>query len=75
MSLNSKELTELADHLLESELKDKLKNKIQTTSYPILSESQLKRRGAKEIPYSNLTNRQRMECRAKHYEYDVKEGD
>lgn len=75
MSLSSNELEILADGLLDTELKDKKKNKVKTTEYPVLSRSQLKRRESMEIPYSNLSNRQRMECRTKNLEYDGGEGD
>lgn len=69
MSLSSSELERLADHLLEKYLKDKRKNKSRLEEYPILSKSQLKRRQMMEIPYSNLSEKQRLECKSKRMDY------
>jgi hypothetical protein len=74
MALSSKELEELADNLLSSDLTEKKKNKVRTTEYPILSNSQLRRRQAREIPYSNLSGKQRLECRTKNLDYS-QDGD
>jgi hypothetical protein len=68
MSLSSKELEALADNLLRKELKDCSRNKSTKTEYPILSESQISRRQSMEIPYSNLTPRQRLTARYKNYD-------
>lgn len=56
--LNTKELEELADHLLSLDLKNTKRNKTRTEEYPILSESQLKRRAAMEYPISSLGKKQ-----------------
>jgi len=68
--LNSTELERLADHLLRDELKNKQRWKSKLSEYPILSESQLKLRHKMEIPYSNLSERQKLECRSKNFEYE-----
>lgn len=68
MSLSPKELEALADNLLRKELKDNSRNKSSKTEYPILSESQISRRQSMEIPYSNLTPRQRLTARHKNYD-------
>lgn len=73
--LSPKELEALADHLLESDFSDNRKNKSQLTEFPILSPSQLKRRLLAEIPYSNLSEKQRIECRSKNLDYYPREGD
>lgn len=69
--LDSKELERLADNLLKDELSSKNKWKSQQTEYPILSDSQLKRRASMEIPYSNLSEKQRLECRSKQLDYEA----
>lgn len=68
MSLSSKELEALADNLLRKELKDNSRYKSAKTEYPVLSESQMSRRQGMEIPYSNLTPRQRLGARHKNYD-------
>jgi hypothetical protein len=73
MALSSSELEALADHLLESQTKNKLKNKSKLEEYPILSPSQYKRRIAMEIPYSNLTTRQKLNAKMKNYDYEEEE--
>lgn len=73
--LSPKELEALADHLLASDFSDNRKNKSQLTEFPILSPSQLKRRLLAEIPYSNLSEKQRVECRSKNLDYYPREGD
>ena len=60
-------LEDLADHLLMDILTDKKRNKSKSEEYPILSNDQLKRRHAKEIPYSNLSIKQRISVRAIGY--------
>jgi hypothetical protein len=75
MSLSSKELEALADNLLRKELKDDSRNKSKKTEYPILSESQMKRRQGMEVPYSNLTPRQRLTARYKNYDLCGEEDD
>lgn len=73
--LTNLELEELANHLLSKDLKDRRKNKSQITEYPILSPSQLKRRHSMEIPYSNLSDKQKLDCRTKNLECDLKEDE
>ncbi len=51
-----------ADKLLGSVLKNKKKNKTKTEEYPILSDFQLRRRRAKEIPFSSLSMRQKAKA-------------
>jgi|BioPla2DNA2_1021312.scaffolds.fasta_scaffold109313_2 hypothetical protein len=75
MPLTSEDLERLADHLLRQEFEDKRKNKSRKTEFPILSPSQLKRRMLMEIPYSNLSERQRLECRLKNLDYYSRESD
>lgn len=55
-------LEQQADEILADELKSKKKNKSSMNEYPILSDSQLKRRRSKEIPYSNLSIRQKIKA-------------
>jgi hypothetical protein len=64
------DLQKQADLLLASFLKDRNKGKCKHDEYPILSDTQLKRRYQKEIPYSNLTLKQRGEVLCKNYEMD-----
>jgi len=71
MPLTSEDLERLADHLL----RHKRKNKSRKTEFPILSPSQMKRRMLMEIPYSNLSERQRLECRLKNLDYYSRESD
>lgn len=73
--LSYEELGGLADNLLKSDLTSKKKNKSRLCEYPILSDSQLKRRRSMEIPYSNLSERQRIDCRSKGMDYTPKEGE
>lgn len=54
------ELERMADKLLEKDLKNKKAYKFRHDEYPILSESQLKRRRRREIPTSCLSNRDRV---------------
>lgn len=68
--LSSKELEKLADNLLSDELKSKNRWKSQQSEYPILSETQLRLRNKMEIPYSNLSEKQKLECRSKNLEYE-----
>jgi hypothetical protein len=75
MGLTSEELDGLASHLLEQDFKDRRRNKIRTTEFPILSPSQMKRRTLMEIPYSNLSERQRLECRSKNLDYYSRESE
>jgi hypothetical protein len=75
MALSAKELEELADNLLNAEFSDKRKNKSQVSEYSILSPSQLKRRLSAEIPYSNLSTKQKLNARMKNYEFDEQEGE
>jgi hypothetical protein len=75
MALSPVELERLADNLLSKEFKDTRKNKVKTTEYPILSPSQYKRRQLTEIPYSNLSTRQKLNARQKNYEYVEEEAD
>jgi len=70
MGLSSQDLEDLADHLLMALFKDKRKNKSQMEEFPVLSPSQLKRRCSSEIPYSNLSIRQKLNARMKDYEYE-----
>jgi hypothetical protein len=66
MAYRNKDPLELeADKLLAGTLKSHKKNKSQTEEYPILSDAQLSRRRAREIPFSNLSLRQKLEI-----EYD-----
>jgi hypothetical protein len=74
MALSSKELEELADNLLSGDLTEKRKNKVKTAEYPILSDSQMRRRQSREIPLSNLSGKQRLECRTKNLDYS-QDGD
>lgn len=62
--MSNKDLEKEADELLAPFFKDKRRNKSQTDPYPVLSESQLKRRASKEIPFSSLSVRQakQSEC-------------
>jgi len=60
----------LADKLLEQDLKSKKRNKSRTSEYPILSKSQMKRRQSREIPYSNLSNRQKLLATEKYWDYE-----
>mgnify|MGYP006883604504 CR=1 FL=1 len=55
------DLEKQADKLLEDTLKDTRRNKIRLEEYPILSDTQLKRRRAREIPMSSLSIRQKLE--------------
>lgn len=75
MSLNSEDLERLADHLLRDEFKEKKKNKSKKAEFPVLSPSQMKRRTMMEIPYSNLSEKQRLECRLKNLDYYSRESD
>lgn len=75
MPLTSEDLERLADHLLRQEFEDKRKNKSRKTEFPILSPSQMKRRMLMEIPYSSLSERQRLECRLKNLDYYSRESD
>ena len=75
MALSASELERLADNLLKESLKDCRCNKSRTAEYPILSPSQLKRRTSLEIPYSNLSEKQRLECKSKNLEYYSREGE
>jgi len=75
MPLTSEDLERLADHLLRQEFEDKRKNKSRKTEFPILSPSQMKRRRLMEIPYSSLSERQRLECRLKNLDYYSRESD
>lgn len=75
MGLSYEELEKLADHLLREEYEDKRKNKSRKIAYPILSPSQEKRRTSMEIPYSNLSKRQRLECKLKNLEYEPTESE
>jgi hypothetical protein len=52
------DLEKQADKLLGGYLKSKKRNKVASEEYPILSDSQLKRRRSKEIPMSSLSRRQ-----------------
>lgn len=53
------ELEIKADQLLAKELKNKKRNKNRKEEYPILSDSQLARRRAMEIPLSSLSQKQK----------------
>jgi len=76
MALTATDLENLADHLLQSDMKQNKRNKSRTEEFSILSPSQNKRRSLTEIPYSNLTEKQKMECRAKNLDYAKdREGD
>lgn len=75
MPLTPEELERLADELLKKYLKDRRKNKSKLDEYPILSPSQLKRRQAIEIPYSSLSEKQRLECKMKRMDYYPREVD
>lgn len=75
MALNSEDLERLANHLLRTDFEDKRKNKSRTNEFPVLSPSQMKRRVMMEIPYSNLSERQRLECRLKNVDYYPRESD
>jgi hypothetical protein len=75
MSLNSGDLERLANHLLRNDFEDKRKNKSRTNEFPVLSSSQMKRRTMMEIPYSNLSEKQRLECRLKNVDYYPRESD
>ena len=75
MALNSEDLERLADHLLRQEFEDKRKNKSRSAKFPFLSPSQMKRRTLMEIPYSNLSERQRLDCRNKNLDYYPRESD
>lgn len=73
MALSSEELERLADHLLRTELENNKKNKSKSAEFPFLSDSQMKRRTLMEIPYSNLSEKQRLECKTKNLDYYPKE--
>lgn len=75
MALSPEELENLADHLLKKDFEDKRRNKTRTTEFPVLSPSQMKRRSLMEIPYSNLSEKQRLECRLKNLDYYSRESD
>lgn len=75
MSLSHEEVERLADHLLREDFEERRRNKIRTTEYPVLSPSQLKRRVLSEIPYSNLSERQRLECKSKNLDYYSRESE
>ena len=61
---NKDDLEKEADELLAPYLKAKKKNKSAKEEYPILSDSQLKRRRSKEIPFSNLSLKQKEKTEA-----------
>jgi len=69
MKNNSTELEKMADEILAQDFQDKRKNKSKLEEFPVLSPSQIKRRTSMEIPYSNLSGKQRLECRMKHLDY------
>lgn len=75
MSLKPEELERLADYLLRDEFEDKRKNKSRTREFPILSPSQIKRRESMEIPYSSLSEAQRLACRKQKMDYYPREDD
>lgn len=54
-----------ADKLLSDILKSKKKNKSKISEYPILSDTQISRRSRREIPFSNLSTKQRINARLK----------
>lgn len=69
--LSPKDLEKLADNLLSDELKSKNRWKSKQSEYSILSETQLRFRYKMEIPYSNLSKKQKLECRSKNLEYEA----
>lgn len=69
------DLERQADELLAQDFQDKRRNKTRVIEFPVLSPSQLKRRTSMEIPYSNLSNKQRLECRIKHLDYCLREDE
>lgn len=73
--LSTQELERLADHLLREDFSDTSKNKVRTAEFPVLSPYQIKRRAMREIPYSSLSERQRIECAHKHMDYYPREVD
>jgi hypothetical protein len=75
MSLSSSELEDLADYLLRDEFQDRRRNKMQSADCPVLSPSQMKRRFLMEIPYSNLSEKQRIDCRSKNLDYYSRDGE
>jgi len=69
MALSPAELENLADYLLRNDFENPKRDKSRTVEYPVLSPSQFKRRIGMEIPYSNLSQRQKLECQTRKLEY------
>lgn len=62
---NPKNLERQADELLSDFLRNKKKNKMDLMEYPFLSQSQQDRIHRREIPFSNLSLKQRLRANTK----------